>query len=432
MRIALYGNNLDAGVILARGLRALGHEARLYAPAQAESQDQHAWWSSQAPEPGLVRPVPRWHPGSRRPGVDPRLRDELASYDVLCLSEEGPALLGDIRGPAKVFLSYGGDLQLYPFRVAQQLAPRALLAAGREAARTALAGLRRGDPTPARRLPLEGGRALVAAIRLQRRQRAGLRRCSAFLVAGYQLPLLRRLGLSAERATCLPVPCDPHLLGEVDLAARESARQATAGLGLVLLHPTRQFWLRLDGNPFLKDNHKLLRACAGLLPRARTPARLYLLRKGRPDDIAASERLVRELRLEPLVEWLPELPHRLLRAWYELETVVVCDQFNPSLPSLGSIGREATWFGRPLVTAFDPASAALTYGDPAGPPNLFPATSEGEILAALERVEEMSAGERLDRAAAARAWFAAHLSVEALAPRYAQVFEQARRARIVE
>ena len=128
------------------------------------------------------------------------------------------------------------------------------------------------------------------------------------------------------------------------------------------------------------------------------------MRKGREHDIRQSEKLVRELGIGDAVEWLPEMPNKALRAYYTLPRVVVCDQFSPHLAVLGNIGREASYFGRPLITAFRPWNR-LRYGDDL-PEHVLPAQTADQILDAMRTLAGMTDEERTSLSGAATAWFA--------------------------
>jgi glycosyltransferase involved in cell wall biosynthesis len=426
MRVAFYGNNLNAGFTFVRGLRRLGVDAELFYIPSGYSQDEPHWWSTDADtghwvhvltdfDRAVEEPLASVGGSARLISRAPvrRLYDALRTFDVVVVTEHGPALLSEFDAAPKVFVSFGSDLQVTPFLVTTHCRPAIadimrrhwrLVRSGQRSLRQFYRDLRSY---------VDGMGGIY--YRLQIRQRRGIRQCALVVCAPYQRALARRIGVPARRITHLPLlPMDAAQLAEADEAQVAELESRYATFDLVVLHPTRQFYRRENGDRFLKDNDKLIRAYARFVRTTRHAVRLLLVAKGRDEQHA--RHLVRDLELEPFVEWLPELPNHQLRAFYRLPNVVVCDQFNPALASLGNIGREASFFGRPLVTAFG-ADNEVTYpGDP--PPHVFAAETDGEVFAALERLSALSTGERNALGVAATAWFNRHFDSARAIPRY--------------
>jgi glycosyltransferase involved in cell wall biosynthesis len=430
MRVAFFGNNLNAGFNFVRALRELGTEAELFFIPSEHRQDRPDWWDAQStPRCAWVHTLDDFDAASEEPfaslgGDAPlvthapvrRLYDALRGYDLVVASENGPALLSEFDATPKVFLSFGFDLQVLPFYVSIYCRP-AITSIVREHWRRMLNGQRSlRDLRNDLRDYVNGlGRRYY---RVQQRQRRGIRQCAVVLCAPYQRRLARRIGVPGRRITHLPLlPMDPRQLAEVDEGLVAELRRRYVDADLLLLHPTRQFYRRENGNRFLKDNDKLLRAFARFVHGTQRRVRLVLVEKGR--DLDDARRLIRELALAASVEWIPELPNYRLRAYYRLPQLVVCDQFNPQLASLGNIGREASFFGRPLVTAFGADNAIVYPGDP--PPHVFPAQTEAQVLASLQRVAALSPGDREAMGLAARAWFHRHFDSANAVPRYLEV-----------
>jgi hypothetical protein len=417
VRVAVFGNNLNQGFFLARFLRESGVEADLFFRDYSNAQERPEWWLAAGADDRLIRRFRLdWSmaAGWLRPCEHAEVQQAYAaarSYDILQLSEEGPALFDGLKGgPAKVFRPLGADLRVLPFLAGMRLG---------ELPRDALGALRAGRPGLAYAAALR----LMEGLRLQRRQRAGLRSCEAVLSGtGADERLHGRLGLDPGRVRYLPMPMDPAAYSDADGSLAAGLRRRYADVDLLLLHPARQFHLALDGNRFLKDNDKLLRAYAAFARGASRRTRLLLVAKGREEDLAESRRLVSELGLGERTEWLPEMPNRELRAYYGLEQVVVCDQFNPNLAFLGNVGREAALFGRPLVTAFRESWARPVFGDDL-PPHVLAAESEAEILAVLRRLDSPEGESLRRRAARARSWFDRHLHKDRVMPRYVELFK---------
>jgi glycosyltransferase involved in cell wall biosynthesis len=428
LRVAIYGNNLDTGYRFARFLRAHGVVARLFCIRYSHGQDAHPWWEDQAPDPELVEfleldalPVGRLKPLRRIPAISDLYR-KAAAYDVLVLSEDGPAVFSAMNGMPRLFVSFGADLQVLPVLIGTHWtvtrSTRALAAAW--AART-------GDP---RRSALR--RALVQLVfevkellglgMIQARQRAGIAGADRVVCFPYQKPLAVRLGVPEERiVTNLPLPMDGDLLATRNTAGIEPLLERLSGCRLVFFHPTRQLHLATGDTRFLKGNDRLIRAYARFA-RKRSPRglRLVLVRKGRAQDIAASERLISELGIAEHCEWVPEMENKQLRAVMALPNVVICDQFDESMAAMGNIGREACSFGRILLTAFSEQNARA-FAVP--PPNLLPAKSEEEIGRALEHVLDLTDARRAEIGAQARAWFTEHLDWRRVVPRYVDLLQ---------
>jgi hypothetical protein len=125
---------------------------------------------------------------------------------------------------------------------------------------------------------------------------------------------------------------------------------------------------------------------------------------------------VRDLQIDRHVEWLDEMSHALLSRLYRLPNAVVCDQFDASTGYLGSIGREASVFGCPLITCFEPYNT-LFFGSDV-PRHVFPAKTASDIESAMHALA--AAGPHGQRAlrASAKAWASRQLSPERLIPKF--------------
>ena len=424
MKIAFYGNNLNFGYLFVRALRARGVDATLFQPVYREAQEQHEWWTAEKAIPGVVRTVriDGAFMGNRRRLVEEdgvaALYEEIRSYDLLVMMEHGPELFSELEGVRKVFLSQGSDLQIVPFLLRVNHPPAAVVA---DAAR-GLVALVRGDFETRRKSWYRLNNRLRSDWKVQQRQRRGLRQCRWLICAPYQERLLRVLGLDAEKAVYLSWPMETDWLTEQDAAEIERLRLRYAQYDVVFFHPTRQFYLRMNGDYFLKDNDKLVRGYARFRASSACASRLLLVRKGRTEDVAATEELIRREGLEDAVDWFPETENRRLRAYLALPNVVVCDDYSPSAATLGNIGREAVYFGLPLVSAFRPWNRKLWGNE--FPPNVFPAETEQEVADAMRRVAVLTAGQREEMRTRSRSWYEEHLSTDALMPRYIQLFER--------
>jgi hypothetical protein len=148
---------------------------------------------------------------------------------------------------------------------------------------------------------------------------------------------------------------------------------------------------------------------------------LVIVEKGVKEDIEASRQRFAERGVADRVQWVKEMTHVQLRSFYALKNVVLCDQFNPHVASLGNIGRESAFFGLPLITSANADITMLYADDP--PPHIVSADTTRGVLAAMERVSTSFLPRRQELAAAANAWGQRNLSPSALMPRYVKLLE---------
>jgi glycosyltransferase involved in cell wall biosynthesis len=261
---------------------------------------------------------------------------------------------------------------------------------------------------------------VLRSARLQARQRKGLQQCAALICAPHQKLLIDRLQLDHNKVHYLSFPMDASVLAEVDRHEVSRLQEKYGDVDILFFHPTRQFYIRESSDRFLKDNDKLLYAYARFLGKTTKRVKLLLVLKGREGDIAYSQRLIREMNLEGDVEWLPEMPNKRLRAYYTLNQVVLCDQYSPHLAILGNTGREATFYGRPIISAFAEWNRAY-YGQDL-PMHVFPAQTVDEIVSAMGKVASLSPEEREELSNGAVQWFRRNLDSQSLLPKYMDLF----------
>lgn len=426
MRIAIYGNNLNQGYFLAQLLRELGADARVFL-RPALPLDKHEWWSRKPLDETLVEWVPE-APDVGQPGPLERLDGvrelyrKAKRYDVLVLREEGPALFSELRDVPMVFASQGADLQISPFLMSCYYSLDALTRQLRLAG-SSLQGNGGGQLRGWSRF----GRGLVRNWpryrRIQYRQRAGIRDSARVVVFPYQRWLLDRLGIDGARIDYVPLPnTPPEILEEaaplptgLDLAPLVSA-------DVLFLHPARLFFVRRNGDRFLKDNDKLLRAFARFVGGYSGKARLALVKKGFPEDVAASEDLVSRLGIQDHVVWLPELPNYALLRLFRLPNVVICDQFSPFVNTLGNLGRESVYFGLPLISSYDGADDVMYTSHP---PNVLLGNSDETILDALRRSAEYTGSTRQRLKAECSRWYEQNLDPRKNAAKYLDLCRKA-------
>jgi glycosyltransferase involved in cell wall biosynthesis len=407
MKVAFYGNNLNQGYFFVRLFRQHGWHARLICPEYQYRQEYHDWWTDDPLCDDWVYRLPNVRIGRLGKMVSVpavrRLYEEFRAYDAVLLAEDGPALFSELTaGPAKICVSLGSDLVHYPFYSSHYLSVRGAFRFYRQKVKAALHGdagaayamLRSFDRCP---------REIPRKAMIQRRQRQGLKQCVRIVCGPHLTHLLDEIGMECDKACFLPLPMDTRVLAEFDEALAARLRGRYADRELLFLHPTRHYYLKADNDIYLKDNDKLLTAFAQFVTEVDKPVQLLLVHKGRSEDLRHSERLVGRLGIEQQVEWLPEMPNKELRAYYQLPQVVVCDQFNPHLPVLGNIGREASYFGRPLITAFGPCNQ-LRYGTDL-PEHVLPAETTEQVLDAMRNLAAIDPKQRDRLGRAGTAWF---------------------------
>lgn len=420
MKIAIYGNNLNMGYFLALWLRELGHDSKVFLHPYEFPQEYHFWWSDAPLKGEALHLIPSLNVYQPRLVDDPSIRAvyrEAERCDALLLAEDGPAIFSELESVPRALVSWGSDIQNYPFAVEQHFGWSLLRDAPARWWNLLTTGRVLGPVHDA----VSQWRMRTILRRLERRQRRGLDQCGRLIIAPYQRPLAARLEIPSDRLRFFPPPMDAGTLTHCDFGAAAGIADALADCDLVLLHPTRQFFLPLNGDPFLKCNDRLIRAYAEFVSRSDCRSKLVLVRKGRAQDLDEAGRLIERLGIAAHVLWIDELTNKALRALYALPNVVVCDQFSENLPSLGNIGREAVFFGCPLITSYEPDNS-LMMGSP--PPNVFPAQKDHEILSALERVAGLSRQAREEMRDSCREYFLDHYHYSAALQKYLGVLDE--------
>lgn len=424
IRIGIYGNNLNQGYFLAGLFRRLGVEARVLLPAYAHAQDTHEWWSGEALDESLIVRLS----ATPTPGASGALTSQLAireiyaaagDFDMLVLREEGPALFSEFGGCTKVFASQGADLQLWPWWLKMHFSPAALF---REAAANWRFPSDRTFFHKAGALAMVGMRrahSLPDLTRRQVRQRAGIAQCGRAIIFPYQRYLLDALAYPADRVRYIPLPnTPPEDLDDHAAGLPGALPVACKDADILFVHPARMFFLPRDGNRFLKDNDKLIKGFADFVRGYAGNARLVLFEKGLAEDLHVARALVQELGIVDRVVWLPELSNRELRSVLSHHRTVVCDQYSPFVNTLGNLGRESVYFGRPLITSYDGEDDPMYTGRP---PNVFFANSVETVADAMRQVAALSEGERQALVQTCATWYRLNLDPLENARRYLDV-----------
>lgn len=418
MRVGFYGNNLNYGDNFVRKLRAEGIDASLWLPPATSGQDHPKWWASEEHRPwihevpGAVDP---WSlvPLPLRPAVR-TLYAEAAQLDVLVFMEEAPALFAGFDAIPKVLLSQGRDILDLPFLVPDRWLART---------RRDLRALKVADA------PSVTGVALARLARwsvMRSRQRRGIRECEAVVLLPFQEPFVERLRLDPAKVHYMQFVLDADVLHTADATFSHSLEERYGDLDVLFFHPTRHHTDHGDGLP--KDNHKLVEAFAGFCKTSDARARLVMVEKGAAESIATSRRIIAANGITDRVDWVPEMTHVQLRSFYGLSNVVVCDQFNPDICSLGNIGRECGFFGIPLITSAKADLTVLYHSDI--PPHIASADTISSIVAGMRHFSVLSTSERESLATATRSWSERNMSPRALMPKYIELLEATARTRV--
>ncbi len=416
-KIAFYGNNLNFGYFFVKHFTEFGLQAKLFLIEYPCAQELHEWWTDKEVDTNIVRIVNSTGfkcGGRKRLRNIPEIRqlyEEVKAFDVIMMMEDGPALFSELEGVKKVFLSAGADLQIFPFLLRVCYSPKDVLKKLMSNLGLVLLGNMKAMFNSYSYIC-----EILSNFRFQSRQRKGLHQSDALICAPHQKVLIDQLNLCHNKIHYLTAPMDTSILAEIYQDMVCLLEKKYADLDILFFHPTRQFYLKEYNDKFMKDNDKLLYAYARFLKNTTRRVRLILILKGREKDIAHSQRLIRQMNLEDYVEWLPEMPNKKLRAYYSLEKVVVCDQYSPNLATLGNIGREATFYGKILITAFADWNKAY-YGQDL-PPNVFPAHTIDNIFSAMKKVTSLSREEIEKLRYAAILWFHRNLAKETLLPKY--------------
>ena len=214
---------------------------------------------------------------------------------------------------------------------------------------------------------------------------------------------IRRLGL--DNCTFIPHPVDDEKFRPMDSPLRARLLQEH-DCRHILFAVARHNWA-------LKGNDKVIRGFAQALRRLGRGAKLFLADWGQ--EMERSRALVRELKLDNEVVWLPPLPKRRL-AEYVNAADAVLDQF--MLGCFGTTTPEAMACAKPVLLHYKPEDHDWCFSEH---PPVLRAESAAEIAAALERVltrpeEAAEIGQR------SREWFLRHHSLDLVVQRHLEIY----------
>lgn len=388
MRIGIFGNTNNYPLLLALGLRRLGHETflivnrkeRLHRPESKypEFEAGYPYWikdCSGIPEDDFV---------AAALSIGPVI-DFLDNSDALLLGDLGPSLLEFCARPAIALLT-GSNLTYYANREMPALRQQGL-----DAAYAA---------TPSARL---WSRRLDEFVV---RQREGIRKATA---VSAPLPglvpemdaLLHDIGVDRGRR-------DFFYIADT---SRPPVSPGKANSRLRVVNGARLNWKKPLPPGFVSLDHKgtdvLLHGFAAFIA-AGGDAELVLFRKGL--HVAETEALASSLGIADRVDWREETS--LIEFYRELmQADVVCDQLGDAFPGLA--GLDAMAIGVPVIANFQPEVMASHFPQPIA---ACQARSASEVA---DHLKMLSASHRARIAAgrAARHFARMHLSPEANARR---------------
>lgn len=410
MRIGFIGNQNNYPFMLARGLRARGHEVRVVIDQQHPLDRPESRYRDVAyPYPEWIREIPDvqmadlvFHTERWRAALD-FVRD----CDALVLNKWGYDAASRLPIPA-FCLTTGGDVEFFanPNAAEAFACNTDRLERPGDWVRSAMA-LERVDwrslASLVDRAPAPVYRALYKQLfrMFVRRQRAGL--AKAVGLSG--LPD----GVSVETAQVLRecrapgVPRLHLLMADIDWIV---PTPPPANPVLRVFNAARVLWQRpfppLVGEWESKGTDVMLKGVALWHRRSGRRVDMRLVEKG--GSVAATKDLIRALGIEHLVSWQPELTQAGVFAEYAAADIVT-EQCGSHV--LGMAGYEAMAAGRPVIANGRPDLYASL---PPGPPPVAQAATPEEVAAQFDRLSEPA--ERARVSAAGRRFVERHLSVD--------------------
>jgi glycosyltransferase involved in cell wall biosynthesis len=390
LSIAIFGNTNNYPLLMAQGLRLLGHNVRLVLNRKELLHRPEARY------PDWAATYPDWvvdcsnlsdeDIAFETPAIDHAIHQLTHNVDFVILNDVGPALASRLRTPHAVVLT-GSDLAYYANFDSLKM-------------RTSM-----WDPEFKR--SLQGRRYLRRMADLVARQRDGILGAEVVCYGERGLvplgdKMLDDIGVSDARRLML------HFSNTIDLQAQPTARNNK----LTVLCGSRIVY-RPEHNPALsamdfKGTDVLLKGFA-LYCQQGGKGELRLPRKGQ--DLQAAVDLISELAIVERVHWLDEMP---LAQFYEemIAADLVCDQFGSSFP--GMVTTDAYALGRPVMAKLRPEIFSQRF--PQALPGFDAETVEqiAEYLMMMEKNRDVLAG----MGRKSRAYAEAYLSPESMAKQF--------------
>lgn len=330
LSIAIFGNTNNYPMLLAQGLRLLGHNVHLVLNRKELLHRPEARY------PDWAMAYPDWvvdcsnlsdeDIAFETPAIDQVIHQLTHNVDLVILNDVGPALASYLRTPYAVVLT-GSDLAYYANFDSLQM-------------RTSM-----WDPEFKR--SLQGRRYLLCMADLVARQRDGILGAEVVCYGQRGLvpsgdQILDGIGVSDARRLML------YFSNTIDLQAQPAARNSK----LTILCGSRIVY-RPEHNPALsamdfKGTDVLLKGFALYCQRGGDGV-MRLPRKGQ--DLQGAIDLISELAITERIHWLDEMS--LTQFYGEMIAAdLVCDQFGTSFP--GMVTTDAYALGRPVMAKLRP------------------------------------------------------------------------------
>lgn len=338
--IAIFGNANNYLLLLAQGLRLLGHNVRLVVNRKEllhRPEARYPQWAAAYPD-WIVdcSNLSDEDIAFETPAIDQVIHHLTHNVDLVVLNDVGPALASGLRTPHVVVLT-GSDLSYY--------------------ANFDSLEMRISRWAPAFKRSLKGRRYLRRMADSVARQRDGILGAEVICYGQRGLvpsgdQILDGIGVEDEHRLML------HFSNTIDLKAQPLAKNDK----LIILCGSRVVY-RPDHNPALsamdfKGTDVLIKGFA-LYCRQGGKGELRLPRKGQ--DLQAAVDLIAELAIAERVRWLDEMP--LVRFYEEMVAAdLVCDQFGSSYP--GMVTTDAFALGRPVMAKLRPEIFSQRFPEP--------------------------------------------------------------------
>jgi glycosyltransferase involved in cell wall biosynthesis len=328
LSIAIFGNTNNYPLLLAEGLRTLGHNVRLIISRKDLLHRPEAkypeWEDAYPPWMQDCSDITDEDLAYMTPAVDQVIHHLTHGIDLAILNDAGLALAEYLASPHVALLT-GSDLAYYADFKSLQM-------------RSSM-----WDPGFKRSLP--GRRNLRRMADFVARQRDGIAG-AAVVCYGHRglVPegdrLLDELGVSDDQRVMLHL-ANVHGLAVRPAPQREKLR-VLCGSRIVFLHDRHPSLSLMD----FKGTDVLLRGFAAYCKEG-GKGELRLPQKGQ--DWQAARELVLTLGISSQVTWLPDMP---LAKFYEemADADLLCDQFGTSYP--GMVTADAYCLGRPVMANF--------------------------------------------------------------------------------
>lgn len=325
LSIAIFGNTNNYPLLLAQGLKELGHNVRLILNRKEilhRPEGRYPEWAGAYPEWVCdCSNITDEDIAYRTPAIDAAIHHLTHNVDLVILNDTGPALAGTLRAPHVVVLT-GSDLAYYASYDSLQM--------------------RKSMWDPEFKRSLQGRQYLSHFADFVARQRDGILAAETVCYGQRGLVpagdrLLDEIGVQDRRRLML------HLSNTVDLQSKPALQNHR----LTILCGSRIVY-RPEHNPALsavdfKGTDVLIKGFAQYI-KSGGQGELRLPCKGQ--DLEAAIGLIADLGIEENIHWLDEMP--LAQFYEEMAAAdLICDQFGTSFP--GMVTTDAYALGRPVM-----------------------------------------------------------------------------------